>query len=425
MVRDLSRRSIQKRRFAQVMSSRRTFILLIATLNAALLYLDRICMGEIVKSDAFRREIALTPEETGRLLSAFFFAYALGQFPAGWLADRFGARRMLTIYVASWSLLTAVTGFTGGLLGLVVMRALCGLAEAGAYPASGKLIRAWFPQAQRGRASGCVASGGRIGNATALYLTAVLVLALGGWRQVLWLYGSLGLVLAAASWGVFRNSPDHATRLPSGTAGGFPFRALFSHGHLWLFALAQFGVNFGAALSVTWLPAYLKDALHVPGTEASRLLSVALFAGLIGLPLGGFFADWSLARFGTVWGRRVPLLVGYCLAAACFGVMLISREPKWIAAAAGAVEFFTVLSTAAVWAMNQDIGQERTGVCQAWTNGIGNLGAAVLPLIVPLFKDAATGAIAWPVVFSLCLGAYFVSALLILCLDPRRTLAGG
>ena len=236
---------------------------------------------------------------------------------------------------------------------------------------------------------------------------------------------STSSVLAVASWCVLRDSPDPASRLPSGTGGGFPFRALFTHRPLWLFALAQFGVNFGAALSVTWLPAYLKDALHVPGTEASRLLSVALFAGLIGLPLGGFFADWALARFGAVWGRRVPLLVGYCLAAACFGVMLSSREPKWIAAAAGAVEFFTVLSTAAVWAMNQDIGQERTGVCQAWTNGIGNFGAAVLPLIVPLFKDAATGAIAWPVIFGLCLGAYLISALLTLCIDPRRTLAGG
>lgn len=401
--------------------SARTSLLLITTTSAALLYLDRICMGEIVKSAAFRAEMPLTPEQTGRLLSAFFFAYAFGQFPAGWLADRFGPRRMLTLYVLLWSMFTALTGFATGLASLVLLRALTGLSEAGAYPACGKLIRAWFDPGQRGRASGCVAFGGRLGNALALYLTAVLILALGGWRHVLWLYGSAGLLVAIAAWKLLRDAPE-GTPAPARHARGFPFRALMTHGQLWLFSLAQFGVNFGAALSITWLPAYLQDALKVPGTEASRLLSFALFAGLAGLPLGGFFADWSLRRFGAVWGRRIPLLTGYCLAAAAFAIMLVSRDPRMIAAAAGAVEFFTVLSTAAVWAMNQDIGQEHTGVCQAWTNGLGNMGAAVLPLVVPWMKDTSTGAIAWPAVFGACLGAYLISALIALRLDPRRTL---
>lgn len=399
----------------------RVALLLVTTASAALLYLDRICMGEIVKSAAFRAEMPLTPEQTGRLLSAFFFAYAFGQFPAGWLADRFGPRRMLTLYILLWSLFTALTGFATGLASLVLLRALTGLSEAGAYPACGKLIRAWFEPAQRGRASGCVAFGGRIGNAVALYLTAVLIAALGGWRHVLWLYGAAGIVIAFAAWRLLRDAPGE-TDAPVHTAGGFPFRALVSHRQLWLFALAQFGVNFGAALSITWLPAYLQDALLVPGNEASRLLSFALFAGLAGLPLGGFFADWSLRRWGAVWGRRVPLLTGYGLAGACFAVMLVSRDPVLIASAAGAVEFFTVLSTAAVWAMNQDIGQEHTGVCQAWTNGLGNMGAAVLPLVVPLLKDPATGTIAWTTVFALCLAAYAAAAIIALCLDPRRTL---
>ena len=63
------------------------------TLAAVLLYLDRICIAEIAKLDAFKNELGLSPTQTGAILSAFFFSYALAQVPAGWLSDRFGARK--------------------------------------------------------------------------------------------------------------------------------------------------------------------------------------------------------------------------------------------------------------------------------------------------------------------------------------------
>ena len=190
-------------------ADRRPLLLAVATANAVLLYLDRICMGEIVKTDLFRAEMGLSKEQTGALMSSFFFAYALGQVPAGYLADRFGPRRMLAVYVALWSLFTAATGLAGGLAGLIAWRVLTGLSEAGAYPASGRMIRAWFADSSRGRASSCVATGGRVGNAAALFLTASLIAALGAWRPVLWLYGSFGIVLAAMSWMVFQIGRAH------------------------------------------------------------------------------------------------------------------------------------------------------------------------------------------------------------------------
>jgi ACS family glucarate transporter-like MFS transporter len=69
------------------------------TLAAVLLYLDRICIAEIAKLDDFKSSLGLSDQQTGAVLSAFFFSYALGQVPAGWLSDRFGARKMLPIYI--------------------------------------------------------------------------------------------------------------------------------------------------------------------------------------------------------------------------------------------------------------------------------------------------------------------------------------
>src|SRR5437868_10981689 len=77
----------------------RRHIIAVSMLMAFILYLDRICMGEIVKSASFNHELGLTQQQTGRILGAFFFAYALLQVPAGWASDRFGARAMLTLYI--------------------------------------------------------------------------------------------------------------------------------------------------------------------------------------------------------------------------------------------------------------------------------------------------------------------------------------
>ena len=70
--------------------------------------------------------------QIGAILGSFFFTYALFQVPAGWISDRFGARKMLTGYILAWSALTAMTGFMTTASGLLLTRLGCGIAQAGA-----------------------------------------------------------------------------------------------------------------------------------------------------------------------------------------------------------------------------------------------------------------------------------------------------
>ena len=138
----------------------RSRIIGVTMLVAFILYLDRICMSEIVKSVSFHADPGLSKMQTGRILGAFFFAYALFQVPAGWASDRFGTRPMLTIYIVLWSLFTVLTGLASGFAGLLAARLLCGMAEAGAYPTAMALIRKWIPLTGRARASSMFALGG-------------------------------------------------------------------------------------------------------------------------------------------------------------------------------------------------------------------------------------------------------------------------
>lgn len=149
-------------------------VIFVCMLMAVLLYLDRFCISfaEVFIKD----ELGLSDEQIGILLGSFFVSYALCQVPSGWFSDRFGARKMLTIYILMWSLFTAMTGLATGFIMLLIFRLGFGLSQAGAYPTSANIVSKWMPLTERGFASSMVTVGGRIGGALAPVLTAFLII---------------------------------------------------------------------------------------------------------------------------------------------------------------------------------------------------------------------------------------------------------
>ncbi len=147
----------------------------VATLMAVLLYLDRNCLP--FAALYIREDLGLSDVELGWVISAFYLSYALGQVPTGWLTDRFGARRMLTLYVLGWSLFMGATGAAVGFISLLFYRLGMGLGQAGAYPTGANIISKWVPFSNRGFASSLVSFGGRLGGSLAPLLTGYLIVA--------------------------------------------------------------------------------------------------------------------------------------------------------------------------------------------------------------------------------------------------------
>ncbi|MBP85639.1 MAG: hypothetical protein CMJ64_02815 [Planctomycetaceae bacterium] len=142
---------------------------------AFLLYLHRFCMTYAQRY--VKEDLGLSDDHLGICFSAFFFAYALGQVPSGWMSDRFGARKMLTLYILTWSFFTGLMGMTVGFVMLLVVRLAAGLGQAGAYPTSCGLLASWVPFRSRAWASSIVAFGGRFGGGLAPLLTVTLIVA--------------------------------------------------------------------------------------------------------------------------------------------------------------------------------------------------------------------------------------------------------
>lgn len=124
-----------------------------------------------------REDLRITKSQMDLALGAFFFAYALGQVPSGWLSQRFGPRVMMTLYMVGWSVFGVCIALSQDFVTLFAARFLLGLSQAGAYPTAALIVKRWVPDRNRGLASSIVAFGGRFGGAGANWLTGVLIIA--------------------------------------------------------------------------------------------------------------------------------------------------------------------------------------------------------------------------------------------------------
>ena len=74
-------------------------------------YFDRSTLS--IGNTEMRRELGLSIGQMGLLLSAFSWAYAVSQLPAGLLVDKIGPRRLLACAVFCWSAAQLAAGFVG------------------------------------------------------------------------------------------------------------------------------------------------------------------------------------------------------------------------------------------------------------------------------------------------------------------------
>src|SRR5215813_15252228 len=75
----------------------------------------------------FQPELHLSNTEVGLIFSAFAYPYLLFQIAGGWVADKFGARRALTVFAVLWSSATVLMGLASSLSSMVLGRVLVGI----------------------------------------------------------------------------------------------------------------------------------------------------------------------------------------------------------------------------------------------------------------------------------------------------------
>lgn len=384
-------------------------VLAFACSLAAITYLDRSSIGT---SQSHQLE-ALGLDNVAALRStfmAFSLAYALFEVPTGWLGDVFGPRKTLVRIVLWWSLFTALTAAVGidiagitliNLTGLVVIRFLFGMGEAGAFPNITRALHNWFPVTQRGMAQGYVWMSGRLMGGLTPVIWMLLVERLGlHWRAAFVLFGLIGVAwcVAFAIW--FRNRPEQKPEvnaaelalIQAGTAGtteqahaAVPWGTLLRSGNLWAICVMYFLMSYGWYFNIYYLPAYLEEMHGVEKTSfwGSVYKGGPLIFGAVGCLLGGWLTDRYVRRTGDRrWGRRVFGMIGHGVCVPLYLYCVIAPGPLSFALALAFTGFFNDLAMGSAWATCQDIGRRHAAIVAGCMNTIGNLGGAAAGWIV-------------------------------------------
>ena len=247
-----------------------------------------------------RDDFALDYTQAGWLVSAFTLSYGISQLPAGWLADRIGPRKVITMGISGVALSGLLVGLSPTYVMMTVFLVLLGATGGGYHPAAIPLLTAAVEPKNRGRALGFHQLGGTGSFFLAPLIAATVANSL-GWRGSfivlsipLIIFGIIFYVVISR-WG---NTKKAAHEMPGSHAETLPTTG----GWRRLVAVLTLGITGDVLIfsTISFIPLFLVDHFSVTEETAAALLSLVFSAGLWAGPLGGYLSD----RLG-----RVPLIL--------------------------------------------------------------------------------------------------------------------
>jgi sugar phosphate permease len=370
-------------------------VLAIISLMYMITYIDRSNIS--VAAPAIAKELSLSKVELGLVFSAFIWAYAIGQIPGGWLADRFGPRRVLLIIVPFWSLMTSATAFATGMSSLFGIRFVFGLGEAGAFPTASRAMQLWFPRSERGLVQGVTHCLSRFAVVITPVASVQLMLWF-GWRWIFHFSALLGFIWAVVFFFTYRNRPEEhprvsdtelakirgglAVRGPADARPVVPWRAIFTSRNMWCIAAAYACFFYGSYFYVTWFPVYLLEYRHLSLQAVGMLAAAPLVAAMIGDVVGGVLTDAIYRRTGRLSvARRAVAAPAMLLAALLLIPAATTGDTLTAILCLSASNFFLELVLGPAWAVPMDVGGSFSGMVTAVMNMMGAIGASISPLV--------------------------------------------
>ncbi len=391
-----------------------------------LTYVDRVNISTAVVSNQFLKEIPLTKVQIGLVFSAFAYPYLLFQVIGGWVADKFGPRRALTICGIIWAGATVVTGLVHGLIALFVARVILGFGEGATFPTATRAMSYWVSKERRGFAQGFTHAFSRLGNSITPWLVASLIAAI-SWRGSFVVVGCVSMLWALA-WGLyFRDKPaDHPGITPEELAllptpavkakVQVPWAPLIRR--LVPVTIVYFCYGWILWLFLSWIPSFFKGQYKLDLKSSALFASGVFFSGVVGDTLGGIISDKLFERtHNTRLARCNMVAVMMFLCGVSLVPILYTRNINVVALALSAGFFFAECTIGPMWAIPMDIAPRFAGTA----SGLMNSGSALAAIVSPVvggYLIQKTGN--WTLPFIVSMAVILVGATLTFTMHPER-----
>jgi sugar phosphate permease len=361
-------------------------------LSGIINYIDRATLA--IANPLIRQDLGLSIADMGLLLSAFLWAYAFSQLPAGALVDRVGPRIMLPLSLGLWSVAQALGGMVQNFGQFFAARLLLGVGESPQFPTCARVVRDWFHQRERGLATGIWNSSSTLGTAISAPLLTFLMLSF-GWRWMFAIMGVAGLMLAIVFYFVHRD-PDEAGLTAQeraylsdgdGAATAAPsmrdWGRLFGFRTTWGMIFGYFGTIYVLWVYNAWLPTYLEMERHFTIAKTGWVAAIPSLCGIVGSLFGGKLCDFLVERGVSPMNSRK-----YPMAAALVGIAVFTVLTAYTPSSVLAVTFISLsvllvyVSSSAAWATASVAAPANcTASIGSMQNFGGYLGGALAPTV--------------------------------------------
>jgi MFS family permease len=365
-----------------------TIVLVLLCLMYGITYIDRVNVS--TASLVFKQDLHLTNAQVGLVFSAFAYPYVFFTTIGGWLSDRFGARRALTVSALIWGSATVLTGMTTTLAAMLAARAVLGLGEGATFPIATRAMCEWLPERRRAFAQGVTHSSSRLGTAVTPPLVAWLI-ALITWRGSFVVLGIVSLAWALA-WAVyFRDNPaDHfsITAKELESLPPFVLRDRKADPVPWLslarrmvpVTVVYFCYGWTLWLYLAWIPSFFLHSYRLDVKNSALLSSGVFFAGVVGDTLGGVVSDRILSKTGDrIMARRNLVVAGFVCSLQCMLLIFFVRSASAAVICLSLGFFFAEFTIGPMWAIPMDITPQFSGSA----SGLMNIGSPLAAIVSP------------------------------------------
>ena len=394
-------------------------VVFLSFLAVFICYIDRVNIS--VAIIPMQEQFGWSESQVGIILGSFYFGYMITMILGGYLADKYGGKKVLGYALLIWSLFTIITPFFAyqGLWWLILIRILMGLGEGVTFPSWHAIYARWIPFQERTRAIGFTNSGIAAGTLFG-FAVAALIIANYSWEWVFYSFGLLGFF-----WYFFWNNivtsfPEDnkflsdeelhyiKTEAPSReSAPTIPLLQLIRNAPFMAIAVATFCNNWSLYTFLSYLPKYVNAPVAQGGMGIDLGSNVFIYSVLIpslvaifSLILGGFLADGLIKRgYGLLNVRRSLNSIGFFGSALL--LYLISLEDSLINVVIllSLINVCSGICAGGFGVNHADLGPKYTGSLVGIAGSIGMLAAIISPIAAGYILEITNS---WSSIFYVC-----------------------
>ena len=384
-------------------------------------YIDRVNIS--VAIIPMQEQFGWSELQVGIVLGTFYVGYMISMTLGGYLADKYGGKKVLGYALIIWSLFTIVTPFFAysGLWWLIFIRILLGLGEGVTFPAWHSIYARWIPFNERTRAVGFTNSGIAAGTVFG-YVVAAVIIANYSWEWVFYTFGVMGIFWYFFWQRTVTSYPEENKNLsnnelqlikaeaPSNsTPPSIPLLKLIKNWPFLAIAVATFCNNWALFTFISYLPKFVNAPIADGGMGIDlgsnafiySLLMPSLVA-MFALILGGYIADSFIKKgYKVINVRKTVNSIGF-FGSAIF-LYLISLQDALFNAIflLCLIQVCSGICAGGFGVNHADLGPKYTGTLVGISGSIGMIAAIFSPMVAGLVLELTSS---WDIIFYICSG---------------------